>query len=294
MTHSIETERRHALEVERKDLLVVHDLESKLGLSQRWTADDPQWKEAEIMAGKRTYQRCLDTLEGLIISRMFELTKMNMSQTGRYLLRLTRCRLLTYSTGYKLRKHIGNTLKARSQAVRNALDRYNAAAQALIPPRARLIWDSVVEYTFLSDFDLLSDMREDIQLRPWAKPAARALMDQHFKLERAREEIARLNVEIPRLSTFIRDKEAFLLRKEEALSTTNAPLARQLQQQRLRLVRLNDQHYRRLSKLASLPGFTGSLIPGVSIEAANTPTAMDTSHSSQEVTVEALGARVPV
>lgn len=84
MTCLIETEQRHALEVERKDLLAVHDLESKLALSQRWTPDDPQWKEAEIMAGKRTYQRCLDTLEGLVISRMFELTKMNMSQTGRY------------------------------------------------------------------------------------------------------------------------------------------------------------------------------------------------------------------
>ncbi|KAG6877117.1 hypothetical protein C0992_010768 [Termitomyces sp. T32_za158] len=32
------------------------------------------------MAAKRCYQRCLDNLEALVVSKMFELTKMNMSQ----------------------------------------------------------------------------------------------------------------------------------------------------------------------------------------------------------------------
>jgi hypothetical protein len=82
MTRSIETERRQALELERRDLLIVQDLERKLAVSTRWIPEDSQWKEAAVMAGKRTYQRCLDALEGLIVARMFELTKMNMSQTG--------------------------------------------------------------------------------------------------------------------------------------------------------------------------------------------------------------------
>jgi hypothetical protein len=173
--------------------------------------------------------------------------------------------------------------------VRSALERYNVAARALVPPRAQLTWDSVVEYAFLSDFDLLSDTREDIQLRPWATPAARVLMDQHFKLERAREEIARLNVEIPRLTTFIRDEEAFLLEKEEVLLKTNPPLACQLQLQRLRLVRLNDQHYHHLSKLATLPGFTGNLAPGTSIKAFRTEgSAMEIDRGTREATLEEL------
>ena len=99
--------------------------------------------------------------------------------------------------GYKLQKHIGSALKARSQAVRTALQNYNVAAQALVPPRPPLSWDDVVEYAFLADFDLLSDTRSDVRLKVWAKPASRILMDQHFKLKRAREEILRLNVEIP-------------------------------------------------------------------------------------------------
>jgi hypothetical protein len=61
---------------------VVQDLEVLLGVVERWVPECLEWKAAALMVGKRRYQRCLDDLEGLIVSRMFELTKMNMSQTG--------------------------------------------------------------------------------------------------------------------------------------------------------------------------------------------------------------------
>ncbi|KIK05402.1 hypothetical protein K443DRAFT_3888 [Laccaria amethystina LaAM-08-1] len=250
LTQSQETERRHAQEVEAKDLLVVQSLEVKMGILRRWGPNDEEWKQAVAMVGRRRYQRCLDSLEGLIVARMFELTKMNMSQTG-----------------YKLRKHIGNALKARSQAVCTALQNYNVAAQALVPLRPPLSWDDVVEYAFLADFDLLSDTRSDVRLKIWAKPASRILMDQHFKVKRAREEILRLNVEIPRLATYIRDEEAFLLQQEELLSKTDPPLSRQLRLRRLKLIRSNDLHIHRFNKLASLPGFSGSINPGTSVNA---------------------------
>lgn len=88
-----------------------------------------------------------------------------------------------------MRKHIANALKARSRAIRTALDKYNAAATAMVPSRQLLDWEQVVEYAFLSDFDLLRDTRQDIRSRPWATPAARLAMDQAFKLRRAKEEI---------------------------------------------------------------------------------------------------------
>jgi uncharacterized protein YbcC (UPF0753/DUF2309 family) len=72
------------LETRDKDLLVVQDLERKLEIAERWTCERPEWGAAAVMVGKRRYQRCLDSLEGLIVSRMFELTKMNLSQTGTY------------------------------------------------------------------------------------------------------------------------------------------------------------------------------------------------------------------
>ena len=57
----------------------------------------------------------------------------------------------------------------------------------------------MVEYAFLSDFDFLCDTRQDIRRKPWATPAAHLAIDQAFKLERAEEEITRLNIEVPRL-----------------------------------------------------------------------------------------------
>lgn len=267
-TQSRETERRHAQEVEAKDLIMVQTLELRLGIVCRWGPGDNEWKQAAVMVGKRRYQRCLDALEGLIVARMFELTKMNMSQTGASLTLLFSFKLTVY-LGYKLRKHIGNALKARSKAVRTALQNYNIAAQALVPARPPLSWDDVVEYAFLANFDLLSDTRSDVRLKLWAKPASRVLIDQYFKIERAREEIERLNVEIPRLTTYIRDEEAFLLQQEDILLASNPPLSRQLRLRRLKLIRSNDLHIRRLNKLASLSGFSGTIEPGVSVEAAS-------------------------
>lgn len=81
-----------------------------------------------------------------------------------------------------MRKHIANTLKARSQARHTALDKYNAAALSLTLPRPLLDWDEVVAYAFLSDFDLLCDTRQDVRTHPWATPAARLVTDQWHKL----------------------------------------------------------------------------------------------------------------
>jgi hypothetical protein len=61
---------------------VVQDLEQKMQVKERWTPGCPEWTIVAEMVGKRRYQRCLDSLEGLVVSQMFELTKMNMSQTG--------------------------------------------------------------------------------------------------------------------------------------------------------------------------------------------------------------------
>lgn len=93
-------------------------------------------------------------------------------------------------------------------------------------------------------------------------------MDQHFKMERAREEITRLNIEIPRLTTYIRDEEAFLLQREQSLLESDPPLSRQLRLRRLKLIRSNDLHIRRLETLATLPGFCGTIAPGTALDNA--------------------------
>jgi len=57
-------------------------MEKRLNVSSRWVPGSGEWEAAAKKVSIRQYQRCLDTLEGLVVARMFELTKMNMSQTG--------------------------------------------------------------------------------------------------------------------------------------------------------------------------------------------------------------------
>lgn len=136
----------------------------------------------------------------------------------------------------------------------------------MTPPRNQLTWDQIVDYAFLADFDLLREGREDIRSEPWAQPAGRVAMDQHFKLLRADEEIARLNLEIPRFVTYMADEKRFLAYHERRLAEQgSAALAHQVRMQRMERERFNDLHKDRLLKLSKEPGFTASILPGVSV-----------------------------
>ncbi|KAJ7803082.1 hypothetical protein B0H14DRAFT_3778815 [Mycena olivaceomarginata] len=166
-TQWIETQRRHTTEVVSKTLAAVQDLELRLGITERWERDGVEWMTTGLMVTNRRYQCALDELEGLVVARMFELSKVHMADTG-----------------YKLRKHIAKALQARSKGVRSALDRYNDAAVMLSPPRTQLSWEQIVDYAFLADFDLLREGREDICSEPWAQPAGKqALVHQLSKEE---------------------------------------------------------------------------------------------------------------
>ncbi|KXN91215.1 hypothetical protein AN958_02171 [Leucoagaricus sp. SymC.cos] len=123
----------------------AHVLEEALGFEVLWTKLSSEYQHAAILHSWRCCQQCLDELKALVISHLFELTKMNMSNTS-----------------YKLCKHIVKALHSRSQAITNTLKWYNAAASALDLPRQTLTWNQVVQYAFLSEFDLLRDSQEDV------------------------------------------------------------------------------------------------------------------------------------
>ncbi|KAJ7204100.1 hypothetical protein GGX14DRAFT_569699 [Mycena pura] len=256
-TRRLEAQRRHAIENHDKAQMLVNDMEVRMSIAVRWVADSEEWMDAAIMVRRRRYQRALDHLQGLIIARMFELTKMNMS-----------------GTGYKLRRHIAKALQARSRAVQTAVANYNNAASRLSPPRDELSWEQVVDYAFLSDFDLLRDGREDIRNEPWAKPSGRIAMDMYFKIERAGETIKRLNMEIKRLMTYIRDEDDCLRRAEVSVRESDgAAMAHQVHLYRMRQGRFHDEHRRRLYALRKVPGFSGSLEPGTPINKERLPPA---------------------
>ncbi|KAJ7150008.1 hypothetical protein C8R43DRAFT_1128075 [Mycena crocata] len=196
-----------------------------------WSAE---WDATEMMVQNRCYQHALNHLEGLVMAQMFELTKGNMS-----------------GMGYKLCKHIAKALQSRSRAVRAAMNKYNAAAMGMTPPRTTITWETVVEYVFLADFDLLHNRWEDIQNEPWAQPSGQAVMDQHFKLLHANEEIIRLDVETPQL--------------RRLSNKGSVGLAHQVCLHQVERGRFNVLHMQHLVKLSKTPSFTASLVPGVSV-----------------------------
>ncbi|KAG1893159.1 uncharacterized protein F5891DRAFT_1131377 [Suillus fuscotomentosus] len=245
---------RHVVEDYERSLKLVQVLECKLEVIMRWVPDDAEWQKARTLVANRKYQRAVDRLEGLVVARIFELTKMNRA-----------------GTGYRLRKHIAKALQTRSVAIRSALNTYNTVATAMSPPRQTLKWEEVVDYAFLSDFDLLRNTRADVSQTPWATPGARSAMDLYFKMCRAQEEISRLNVEIRRLDNYLRTCE-------DQLKFRSPALAHQLAIHRNTRGRFNARHLKRLHNISTLPGFSGTLLPGLSArmgsgESANNPSS---------------------
>jgi hypothetical protein len=76
--------RRRAQEKMEKEEERVEELEETLDIMERWTTESPKWAATVDGIKKRKYALALDALELLIVERIFELTKMNQSQTGKW------------------------------------------------------------------------------------------------------------------------------------------------------------------------------------------------------------------
>ncbi|KAK1225735.1 hypothetical protein PQX77_011312 [Marasmius sp. AFHP31] len=169
---------KHIKQIELANWEVEH------GILEQWTPESPEFLAAEKGIIQQQYRQALKELERLVVQRLFELTKLNMS-----------------GVGYKQRTKITQALKSRAEAIRKALEASNVAAQWMDPPRETLSWNSILEMVSLADFDLLKDTHLDVSQLPWAGPDNHWPMQLHFGILRAQEEIHRLNIEIKRLVT---------------------------------------------------------------------------------------------
>ncbi|KAG2100406.1 uncharacterized protein F5147DRAFT_747134 [Suillus discolor] len=154
----------------------------------------------------------LDELECLVVMRLFKLSKLSLS-----------------GTGYKLQQQIGKALQRRSDAIRNAINKYNVQATALNPAQPRLSWKDIADYSFLGEFDVLRYSRTDMHELDWAKPTHREGSVKFFKLCRAYEEVEHLNIEVRRLRTAIHDEGAQMSTTINKLLDSNPPLGQELQ-----------------------------------------------------------------
>ncbi|KAJ7301075.1 hypothetical protein DFH08DRAFT_654815, partial [Mycena albidolilacea] len=97
--------------------------------------------------------------------------------------------------------------------------------QAVDPPSQHLSWEEVIDYTFLADFDIFQDPTGNPTIRAWADLAAHQLLDSYHKLNRAKQEIQQLNIEILHVVTYMKDEREFLLAKEAEILPEDPTLA---------------------------------------------------------------------
>lgn len=114
----------------------------------------------------------------------------------------------------------------------------------------------------LAEFDLLRETREDIRQFPWAERINRQAMNLYFNVKRAREEIERLNVEIPRTFTALIDRHYDLQFAISSVRSSDPGLAHELQMRWAYEDKVSQRITSRLYDTSQLAGFSGKLAVG--------------------------------
>lgn len=156
-----------------------------------------------------------------------------------------------------MRGKILKGLKNRSGAIHTAIEAYNTSASQLIPPREPVTWAGIMKTADLAEFDLLKDTRQQVCKKPWAKPAVREAIRLYLKIQRAQEEIKRLNIEIIRLITFMRDEFMNYRSVINASKNSDTFISQELQEQHQYSNKITHQIVKRLIQTSKLSGFSG-------------------------------------
>ncbi|QRW15389.1 hypothetical protein RhiLY_14388 [Ceratobasidium sp. AG-Ba] len=268
-TRKLEAERVAASEQLAVAQIEVSTTEREHSIFPRWTPGCPEWQAAVKREQLNDYLEALRDLELLVVQRIAELEKAHL-----------------VGTGYKLRQKINKSIYRREKATHSALERYNIAARALDPPRPTLTFKELVECAYVADFDFLRYSEHGALDAEWALPIHRQCLASWHKLQRAKEEIERLNIEIRRVYTHMRDEELILSQNYQKLCVTAPDLAHTALMQLQLVLQVNRQILRDLESTSKLKGFSGDLSYG--------ERASDTSNfeSQQVVLPEMLPAEL--
>ena len=175
-----------------------------------------------------------------------------------------------------MRVHINKGLKARCKAIQNALRKYNTMAVKI--DRPVLDWKSISTYGSLAEFSLLRECREDIRSQPWAQATNRQAGVHSLKLAHAHEERKRLNLEVRRVATSIRDEELDFDLHIARVEASDPLLAAELGDIRDRRIRVNQLHKSRIAEIYALNSFNGDTTIGTRIGRASIETDIEMEH----------------
>lgn len=127
-----------------------------------------------------------------------------------------------------------------------------------MPPQETLEFSEVASYAWLGEFDLLKHSCHHLLEKPWASKGNRQIANNYFKIQRAREEIQRLNVEVARLSAWVDHEDAHLKSTFESLVESDPTLSHEIRCMYEERRRVNDVHRGRIRAIYELPGYSGS------------------------------------
>ncbi len=147
-----------------------------------------------------------------------------------------------------------------SSDIQNAVEKYNAAARPI--GRPSVDWTKVSQYSFLEEFALLKETRQNVLEKPWTQPAVRLTMQQNRRIKRAQEEITRCNVEARHLHTHIVDEDKDVTRILQDLHQVASPIHGALKEWWVRRRNVNLHLLRWIEAIYGLEGFTGERGPG--------------------------------
>ncbi|KAJ3504277.1 hypothetical protein NMY22_g17977 [Coprinellus aureogranulatus] len=239
-TRKLESQRKTAREKIRRLLVEIAEMELRMGIEIRWTEDSAEYKDTRKYMHNRAFQKAVDDLQRLVVQRLFELHRLNLS-----------------GVGYRARTLLAKAMQTRSKAIQNAVNRYNTAARHL--GRDPLDWSKIAKYNFVEEFNLLRYARDDIRPKKWTDGDVREAMKLHQHIKRACEELDRVNIEVRRLYTVIHDEHALFedviedLRGRGELELKGA-VQEKYQDRR----QINHAIIRYLEDITELEGYTGS------------------------------------
>ncbi|KAL6299353.1 hypothetical protein BKA93DRAFT_819932 [Sparassis latifolia] len=210
----------------------VRLIEEELSIIERWLPGTQEYIEMTAELGRHKYRRALDNLD---------------ARSDQF-------------SGYKLCEKIGKALKTRAEAIKKALAEYNCCALELSPARPTLTWSEVMDMVSLADFDLLCDARQDIHTLPWAQWANCQVMNTYFNIQRACEEIERLNVEISCLFTSLVDEHIDYYIAISHCIIMKPALAHILSTQWKYHDRIHEKIAHHLYQTSQLTGFSGKVM----------------------------------
>ncbi len=123
-------------------------------------------------------------------------------------------------------------------------------------------WDKVSHYSFIEEFSLLQDTRNDIRSKAWTRPEVREAIRTSKRIARAKEEIRSCNREVRRVHTWIRDEEILFREVLARLKAEQNELHGAVLEYCRHRRAANARNMAYIERIHALPGFSGQRTPG--------------------------------